>query len=138
MHGVEIDVYEYGPLGEDNGTCSCACVDEAPCAEKPCAKHPSPAGQLCPARQRECNWQGRSLAALSASVAAVAIFVTGLSVRCRHELELERLRLMEQAALHMRISSAESAVMEAQRRADEALSAVIATQSSENEQDILP
>jgi len=67
---------------------------------------------------------------LSASMAAVTIFAAGCSVRCRHELEMERLRLQ------MQLSSAEQAVQEAQRRADEAFSALIAAaQCSEMERD---
>ena len=126
---MEIDIREYGSPDENNGAFSCACVEEkvgnAP--EVPC---PEP----CPL-QRECNWQ-KGLIALSASMAAVAIFAAGFSVRCRHELELERLRLMERAVLQVRLSSAESAAMEARRKADEAFSALIAAaQNSENKQE---
>ena len=127
---MEIDVHEYGAPDEENGTVFCACVDEVPCAEKTGSKQPCPAGRLCPEGQRECGWQGRGLVILSASMAAVTIFAAGCSVRCRHELEMERLRLQ------MQLSSAEQAVQEAQRRADEAFSALIAAaQCSEMERD---
>jgi|GEM_PF-4624562 len=112
IHGVEIDVHDYGSLDENNSAFSRACLDETPCAcPEPC--------------QHKCNWQGKGLIALSASMAAVTMFAAGCSMRCRHELELERLRLQ------MRVSSAESAVIEAQRRADEAFRALIAAVQSE-------
>jgi len=127
---VEIDVREYGPLNENDDAFSCACSDDM--AVSPAVSSPDvlPCSEPCSKQARECNWQGKGLVALSASVAAIAIFTVGCSVRCRHELELERLRLQVQ------LSSAERAVIEAQHRADEAFRALVAlAQSPENERE---